>query len=241
MAEILVLVDLANTPVFRSVHNPNPSVVGARLDEFLSTIAERAQMFAQARFCDFRFRLYDGWFGMDGRGTELYRMVRQHIRDSYPTRRRSFRLYVDLAEALLAAKEERLVNTFRVQAGLTRHQISVVAESPVTCARPSECALQALRSWVKGRCAVATCPVTSEEAACFRQQKLVNTALVADLVWGSSQGAKILVVSDDEDVLPGLITARAFGATVGWTGRSERPREVYAPLIARHGIEYLPC
>ncbi|MGD0013096.1 MAG: hypothetical protein ABSD56_01535 [Bryobacteraceae bacterium] len=236
-----MLVDLANTTVFRRVHNPNPAIIGARLDEFLSTIGERAQTFAQAEFCDVRFRLYDGWFDAEGNGTQLYRMVRQHIREAYPTRRRTFRAFVDVAEGPLAATGERLLDTFRIQGGLTRHHISVVAEPPAACALPRECPLAALRSWVKGRCPVPTCSVQSEEAASFHQQKLVDTALVADLVWGGSQGTKVLVVSDDEDVLPGLITARAFGATVGWTCRSDRPRGVYAPLIARHGIEYFVC
>ena len=235
------MVDLANTTVFRGIYNPNPAVIGARLDDFLSVVGERAHAFARTGFCDLRVRPYDGWFDADGRGTQVYRMVRQHVREAYPTRRRTYRLFVDLAEGPLAAPGERFLDTFRIQGGLTRHHISVVTEPPAGCAMPSECLVAALRSWVKGKCAIAACSVKSEEAASFRHQKLVDTSLVADLAWGGSLGATILVVSDDEDVIPGLITARALGATVAWTCRSDRPRAVYAPLIVRHGIEYLVC
>src|SRR5262249_13327947 len=106
---------------------------------------------------------------------------------------------------------------------------------------PGSCAIAQLRSWIKGRCPAAQCPVASQEAAHFRQQKLVDTALVADVVWGASQGRTIVVVSDDEDVIPGLLTARSYGSTVAWACRADRPREPYATLIARRGVEYLAC
>lgn len=241
MAELVVLIDLANTTVFRGINRPNPRVIGARLDTFLGSLVEKAQAFVEERFCEFRFRLYDGWFDENGQGTELHGLIRQHLRGAYPIRRRGYRLFVDLAEAPIAAKEEKIIHTFRVQAGLSRYHLSVVADSPPECADRGHCGIGLLRSWVKGRCPVQNCRVAVTDAAHYRQQKLVDTALVADLLWAASQRAKILVVSDDEDVLPGLITARAFGATVGWVCRSERPREPYAIAITRQGIEYVTC
>ena len=234
-----MLIDLANTTVFRGIPRLNPPVVAARLDAFLESLVTKARAFAGERFFDFRFRLYDGWFDKNGQGTELHGLVRQHLREAYPTRRRGYRLFVDQAESPLAASEEKIVHTFRVQAGLSRYHLSVVAGSPAGCASSAHCGIGWLRSWVKGRCPIHNCPITVTDAAYYRQQKLVDTALVSDLLWAASRRSKLLVVSDDEDVLPGLITARAFGATVGWVCRSGLPREPYAITIARQQIECL--
>jgi len=239
MAEVVVLIDLANTNVFRGVHKPNPPVIGARLEPFLGGLLEKAQAFAEERFSEFRFRLYDGWFDENGRGTELHGLVRQHLRSVYPIRRRGYRLFVDQAEAPIAASEEKIIHTFRVQSGLSRYHLAVTTESPVGCVNRAHCGIGLLRSWVKGLCPIQDCPIIVTDAVHYRQQKLVDTALVADLLWAASQKSKVLVVSDDEDVLPGLITARAFGAAVGWVCRSARPREPYAITIARQGIEYI--
>ncbi len=241
MEEVLILIDLANTTVFRGVHKPNPHVIGARLETFLGTLLQRAQVFAEERFCEFRIRLYDGWFDENGQGTELHGLIRQHLRGAYPIRRRGYRLFVDQAEAPIAANEERILHTFRVQAGLTRYHLSIVTDSPSACANRSHCGINSLRSWAKGQCPVPNCPIMVVDTAHYRQQKLVDTALVADLVWAASRRRKILVVSDDEDVLPGLITARAFGSKIGWVCRSDHPRPPYAIAIARQQIEYVKC
>lgn len=241
MNSVLVLVDLANSSVFRGVHNPNPPLVGGRLDDYITSLADKLEEFVAGNFPEFRVRLYDGWFDAQGYGSDLYRMVRAHVRGSYPTRKRRYRLFVDLAEAPLAVPGERLIDTYRVQSGLTRYHVAVMDTAPAACAIPEECAVVPLRSWIKGRCPVRPCPVTVDDAAVFRQQKLVDTAIVADLVWSGSQGGRVIVASDDEDIIPGLLAARAFGIDVGWASRFEKPREPYAGVIARHGIGYIAC
>jgi hypothetical protein len=241
MNAVLVLVDLSNTTVFRGVHRPNPAILGARLDEYLTSLGDRVQLAVVQQFCDLYFRLYDGWFDVTGAGTELYSMLRRHIGDAYPTRRRFYRMFVEIADAPLAARGDRLIHTFREQRGLTRHHIGLMPDSPVDCSLPGMCAVSQLRSWIKGKCPVDSCPVNTDQVSYFRHQKLVDTALVADIVWGASQGRTIVVVSDDEDVIPGLLTARSYGRLITWACRSAKPREPYATIIARRGVEYLAC
>ena len=83
--------------------------------------------------------------------------------------------------------------------------------------------------------------MTLSEAARYREQKLVDTTLVTDAAWTGSQGTSVVIVSDDEDVIPGLVTARAFGVDVAWACRAPRPREPYRLLILNNQIEYIPC
>jgi hypothetical protein len=241
MERVLVLIDLSNTTVFRGVHRPNPALIGARLDEFLTGVVDRAYSVWTRTFREFVFRLYDGWFDGTGTGTQLYELLRFHLRSAYPTRKRLYRVFVELAEAPLASRDGRLLDTFRQYPGLTRHHIAVVADPPVACHSPAACGIAHLRSWIRGNCPVGDCSVASTDAAHFRQQKLIDACLVADAIWGASQGQEIVVVTDDEDVIPGLITARWFGSPITWACRSTRPRSPYDALITRHGIGYLPC
>lgn len=234
-----MLADVANSPTFRGVHRPNPAIVGARLDAYLTIVAERVQTSLGVSFCDFHFRLYDGWFDETGYGTELYHLVRRHIHVAYPTRKKTYRVFVEIAEAPLACPRDRLLHTFREQSGLTRHHIGVVSDLPSACFDRVHCGIVQLRSWIRGSCPVHQCEVPTSHAAYFRQQKLVDTTLVADLVWGASQGNTIVAVSDDEDLVPGLITARAYGAPVSWACRTERPRAAYASILSSNRVEYI--
>jgi hypothetical protein len=241
MNPIVVLIDLANTGVLRGIHRPNPEIIGARLDSFLSSLTEKVHLGLERDFSEFHVRLYDGWFAEDGRATDLHNMIRTHPRSIYPTRRRNYRIVVEVADAPMAAKGDRLLNTFRVRPGLGPRHVTLTAEPVAGCLKPNECAIAGLRTWINGNCSQLGCRVSTAEAACFREQKLVDTALVSDAVWIGSQGKYLVVVSDDEDVIPGLITARAYGTGVAWANRSERPRDPYTLLITKHRISHIPC
>jgi hypothetical protein len=81
----------------------------------------------------------------------------------------------------------------------------------------------------------------AEEVADFTFQKLVDAMLVADAVGLAVSKESIAVISEDEDILPGLITARCFGAQVMWLGHSAAPREPYLQMINKHRIAYAQC
>lgn len=241
MNELAVLIDLANTMVFRGVHRPNRDIVGARLDRVLHPVAETVAVRVPTPVDNIRFRLYDGWFDEDGYGTELHGLVRAHLRN-YPTKLRSYRLFVSIAEGPAALPSGRLVHTYRKEKGFCRYPVNLRPERPEACASPSSCPLRVLHGWFQGGCPLeAGCEVTAEDIATYDHQKLVDSTLVADAVWYAAQGFGVAVLSEDEDVIPGLLTARAFGNFVAWLCRSGRARTPYDQIIATSGVECLAC
>jgi hypothetical protein len=152
MAQTAVLVDLANCAVLRGLTRPNQALVGARLDEFLTPLGDTLSRTLRGSHPELWVRLYDGWFDGTGRGTDLYLMTRQHLRDYYPTRRRSYRVFVHLAEGLVAAPSDRLVDTLRAESGLGRYPVTISPASPEACVDPALCPISHLRSWIRGHC-----------------------------------------------------------------------------------------
>jgi len=191
---------------------------------------------------EMRFRLYDGWYDGDGAETDLHGMVKGHVQRTYPTLRRRVRLFAEIAESAVVSPDDCFVDTYRRQRGLSRYAVSVSRTPAPACAAPLACAVDQLRAWFKGACPhLSGCQVTSQDVASFAYQKLVDTTLVADAIWLASQKHTIAVVSEDEDVLPGLITARFYGMSVFWLGHTVAPRAPYTHMIYKHKIQYVQC
>ncbi len=238
---ITVLVDLSNTTVHRGVYRPNRAIIGGRLDLLVRRTAELI-VAGRGSFQELTFRLYDGWYDETGTGTDLYGMLRSHLREDYPTRQRNFRVFVEIAEALAASPEDRLAETSREQRGIDRYPVSVESITPATCSNPTSCSVSVLRGWLKGACPhLSGCSVRSKDIASFRYQKLVDTSLVADAVWLATRRQSIAIVSDDEDVIPGLLTARSLGSDVTWVGTTAKPRPPYMDILVKHGVGYIQC
>jgi hypothetical protein len=83
--------------------------------------------------------------------------------------------------------------------------------------------------------------VVAEDVATFGLQKLVDTTIVSDAIWYVTQDQPIAVMSDDEDVIPGLLVASALGGKVLWLGSETSPRPQYSSLLATHGVGYVQC
>jgi uncharacterized LabA/DUF88 family protein len=239
MARGWVLLDLANTNVFRAVHRPNPVLLGDRLDGFLTSLVADLLGFFPAGFWEFSVRLYDGWFDAAGSGTDLYNMIRSHLQRTYPIRGRRFRLFVEMALSPLATPEHRLIDTYREERGFRRYHMNVLGAPPRECHVPGACAVFHLRSWARGRCPTSDCLVSVQDVASYRQQKLVDTTLVADTVWLAMQGDAVVVVSEDEDVIPGLLTAKSFGGVVAWVCGTPQPRGPYLGVITNAEVGYI--
>lgn len=243
MTTLSVLVDLANTTVLRGLTRPNPPLVGDRIDGLIERVAEALATRAGAGFLEYRFRFYDGWFDAESVPTPVHRLVRPHLTSAYPTRGRESRILAEVAEGPLGCRPLRLPHTHRVEAGLPRISLLLSEESPANCRAFEECALPDLRVWLKGRCprATANCEVRLNEIVSHRRQKLVDTLIVADLVWLATQGTPVAVVSDDEDVIPGLLVAGNCGVPVFWLCRDGSPRPAYRTAFAGSGVECLEC
>lgn len=240
-SKVTLLVDLANSSVFRGIYRPTVALMASRLDSFLVETCDALNGAGLSPFPNIHVRLYDGWFDMEGRSTDLHGMIRKCVRN-YPTRTRSYRLFVEIAESLLGLPGERLLHTFREKAGVVGARLKVAQACPGTCSSPDDCCLEHLRCWLKGKCPAHPSCITPLEAVCTTvQQKLVDAMLVADLIWSASEPGIVALFSDDEDVVPGLLSARARGARVFWLGSSTSIRQPYAPVLARAGVEYLQC
>ena len=236
-----VLIDLANTSVFRGVSRPNPPLIGSRLEDLLARVFG---VIAHQGFSELRIRLYDGWFDESGSPTELYGILRAYLRGAFPTRTRTARVFVELAESVAAARHgERLIATARRQTGLGRYPVRLEKAPPSGCALPTDCELDSLRTWFKGNCPCrATCSVSTDTIAAFGYQKLVDTTIVSDIVWYASKNEqRIAVMSNDEDVIPGLLAARSLGGEILWLGSEDSPRGHYSTVLADHGVKYHQC
>ena len=185
-----------------------------------------------------RVRLYGGWH--DER-TDDHTEARQELgviaRRYYPTGGRTTRVFLDLADALMSLPGHDLSHTLRLWAGLPRLR----AGRPHRCVYPDDCPLDNLRHWQRNRCPMRPdCSVRPQEAIVAERQKLVDTAIVADTIHLARHHGSdwIAVVSNDDDILPGLISGaadhdRLLLLTINRTNPSS-----YADLLSHVSVDY---
>ncbi len=241
-----ILVDLANQSGLRSRRAPNKPMVADRIDAVIDRAVSALTNTANKKraFAEFRIRLYDAWFDRQNRGTQLYEIVRRVCSDRYPRRSRLGRIYVEIAECVVPIANKRFTYTLRNHVGLARYPVTTMTETPAGCVSPSNCTTATLRHWLrKKKCPKTTpreCMVKAEEICSFRQQKLVDTSIVADAVFLANEDHTVVIFSDDEDMIPGLVTAAMIGnAPVIWLSGQESPRPYYRSILAASGVEYV--
>lgn len=236
MHKVHVLVDLANNDQMRSMHRPNPALIATELDSLLAAAADSLRALLPQGVLELRFRLYDGWFDEAGDGTDLHAMARPHISKTYPTLRKSLRFFASIAEAPLASVT-RLPHTMRAASGLPRARVRIESSPPHGCTAIHQCAALSLRHWLrKGCCPQPNCSAEAKEFARWNEQKMVDTTLVADMVLLAAKREDVAVVSDDEDMVPGLITAASFGGAVYWVCKSGAPRAALRNVFSTTSI-----
>ena len=194
-------------------------------------------------FAELRIRLYGGWNTVvHGERTEAADMVAQAIaRLGRSTRIRNTRVFLELAETLLVAPGELLAGTLR--STRWRGEVMRFQPQPPNCHEsPATCPfLTSFHQWSKGRCPKGPeCPVETSHVVAFQGQKLVDAMLVADIISGSAYlKAHVLTVSMDDDMIPGLLTARLLGGTVTVVRFGRHDRSAYDPLLMRYGISII--
>ena len=166
-------------------------------------------------------RLYGGWYEGD-RPTSLAQELRSNVAQHFPaivrlgqTFERRVRTDVDLARSLLIRPNYNLFNTFRYRRGAPRLRS---APPPYeSCTAPEECALSDIGKLLRARrCPAETCRVRLQDVFTQPQQKLVDTMLTADAIFvaHSLMPAKLVVVTNDDDLWPAICTAGNLGAEI---------------------------
>jgi uncharacterized LabA/DUF88 family protein len=244
--EILFLVDYDNQKpsrfgaLARSGRSPNLREHEIAFQTLRTRLIEHVPKIT-SEFANARMRLYGGWTDDEfGSRTDVGAMVATVILRHGRTRLRNVRMVAELAETLLQIPDAPLYRTLR-QSKWRGERLSL-REKPAGCADiGASCGhYETLRSWaLRERCPdYPTCNVKSEECVEQRGQKLVDTMIVADTVSGAIAGQRVIVVSRDDDVVPGILAASRLGGRVTLirVGRKHLPGD-YDELLAREGID----
>ena len=163
-------------------------------------------------------RLYGGWRGRTGptrRGVDILSQVQRN----FPMIIRgggAQQVVIDasVAESLLALPHQILPHTYRTAPGIGR-SLNVASAGDLRCTRP-QCPADVLSAFFTlGACPGVGCVRSLEEVITRSEQKLVDTMLVTDAIHLSHEGEKTLaVVSSDDDMWPGMLSAMSTGTLV---------------------------
>ena len=207
-----VLVDFDNVPAV--IQNSGTSYVADRiLDVLMPAVGTSV-----ARF---DLRLYGGWdewSAMTKKAQKLYSeivasfpAVRAHPQSHPPVQAT---VSSELAQSLEALPKKPLQNTFRFRPPARR----LVCDDPSThgCTQTG-CPIVALSQFITGQgCPVSGCAITAEMLLRSPgEQKMVDTMIVADLIYLAQIGeSPVAVVSSDDDLWPGILIAMKMGCHI---------------------------
>ncbi|VWC63831.1 hypothetical protein BLA18112_01414 [Burkholderia lata] len=211
MGHIAILVDFdncRNDRLERALGRGNPSLADYEtvFDEMVGAVVSTLR--TPGTRSEFSFRFYGGWFeSVSGEPTDLHNMVVQCI-SRHPRQLSGQRLNFDIAYAPLFRGEMRFEATLRTEAwNRPEGKVSDLA----TCMKAPgghRCqAVQTLNCWIRGKCPEPNCSGRLRDIASRRGQKIVDTLLVADAVIAGSSDLydQVVILSADEDLLPGLL------------------------------------
>jgi hypothetical protein len=203
------LVDFDNVP--DAVTRKGPRYVADRVWSSLEKIDSR--LASDTGRLDVRF--YGGWLGKSSltpRGSALIADVQRDfpfvIRSIMP-----ITIGGELAQSLLLLPKHPLPYTFRRRHG--GQKIDCLHPSKLGCVM-AECPVVTVHEFLRdGACPVSTCERSAEPFLTKSEQKMVDTMLIADLIYLATTGEnRIAVVSSDDDLWPGILTAMSMGTTI---------------------------
>lgn len=194
-------------------------------------------------------RVYGGWFRGEDRSARAKRILSE-LAGSFQTplviarSGKSVRLTMSaaLADSLLSQPKNPILDTYR-EGRVDLSRLALASSPFAACVAPGACSLHAIAQGMKdGSCPVLSCSVSLAHIATRNEQKLVDTMLVADMMELGRQQAKALaVISSDDDLWPGILSAMLMGTHVfhfqsrsratppHYTGMA--PTGKYSPLI----------
>ena len=228
------LIDFFNVARLRNASKPSYADYRDALDNVVSRIIDVSSTLMPPP-CELAGRIYGGWFQADPhRPTIAKDILDAVVRRYFPTRR-PLRVRMTLADSLVSFPHEVLTATLRVMPGMPHIRVN---ELPIACASPIHCPISGLRKWLRGQCPNSSCSVRTY-AVCSRvTQKLVDTAICCDMIALAQLHQKdwILVASDDDDLVPGLLMASAFNSRMVRLRRGEQATVHYNVLLESKNI-----
>jgi uncharacterized LabA/DUF88 family protein len=167
----------------------------------------------------FEVRFYGGWHTRSSpstRGARLLGEVQQFFpyMIRIPSTGQILTINASLAESLLALPQQLLPHTYRTRAEVPQ-SYSVRSATALNCQHNS-CPADALVAlFSTGHCPNSSCSRGIGEILSRAEQKLVDTMLVTDTIFLANSAEKqIVIVSSDDDMWPGMLTAMSLGTMV---------------------------
>lgn len=235
MIQLFCLVDYYNVAPLRKGVKVTYEDHKSAVDSLVAALLQAAQLL-EPQPTELHVRLYGGWFSSLTDSTTPDRDCLGAIaRRYFPTRRRT-RVFLEPADSLLALPNEFLPHTIRAWQGFMPFDLADIAS---TCPLgKAQCAAIELGEWKRGRCPkIGICGVQSRDVVATRRQKLVDTAIVADTIHISSRPeCWVAPVSNDDDIIPGIITAKQWSERTFLIRLNRRERCIYDAILNRNKI-----
>lgn len=223
-----------------------PDALGSR-EEMQQAIGRMIDCVLERRptITDIAVRFYGGWHE-DGiltkRASELLSLVGARTSStSHPIQTGVLRASVELATHLAAVPGLLWAHTVRSRRGLPRLRIAETPR-PDGCVSGDACPIDLVQRMSRrsGRqCHVDGCEVDNHTAFLIREQKLVDTLLSCDCMTYAEYASLVLVLSDDLDVLPGVVLAASAvraPAEIALVRRNAASEGIYDPVLSSLGI-----
>jgi hypothetical protein len=229
---VIALVDYDNVPELE--RNRGPVHVVTRIVDSLGPLLPHET--------EIRFRLYGGWFqgaNLSRRAQQLLPMLQSNFPRTMTPAAGGTPLLVraEFALALESAPGRYLTHTYRDRALPTNVRCTSLPYRG--CRAPAACPIAPLEALLRdGQCPELHCSVGLEAVLTKPEQKLVDTMLTVDVLHLARVAAanRIVVVSADDDIFPGIQAALLLGAQVVHVhplpGRTTPPH--YASLASGH-------
>ncbi len=191
-------------------------------------------------------RLYGGWLEngvLTGRASELQAQVgAPSFAARHPRQPGLLRVTTILVTRLAAVVDLEWGHTLRSRLGLPQLRLAD-RPRPADCVDHEQCPVRIVRSMSRGRqrqCSIDGCTVMNADAFLVREQKMVDSLLVCDTISYSQTSSALVVLSNDLDVLPGLVQAAnsqaCISALVLVRTASEHTVGLYDAHLERMGV-----
>jgi hypothetical protein len=208
---MVVIVDYDNIPIVLRAKGPRS--VAERILELVSP-------FVMSEDTAITFKLYGGWYSLSS-FTPAAQILHSAIYDDFPfvwtlpaIDARRLPISASLAHSLEIDPKHILLNTFRDR---SRRRKGRWDQPSVRGCAASHCPLSLAIEHVQAdRCSISSCTIKPSDLITPEpEQKMVDTMMVADIIHIANRGDESLaVVTSDDDVWPGIISAMISGIRV---------------------------